>query len=95
MLNGMDIFLFALQTEVSFTQPLNVNIPVLHSITMAGWTISLHVARMKTGKFMVYYVHEVAMAVQATPPSHRARLAWLLMGALHMCESFFELLGER
>lgn len=30
---------------------------------------------METGKFMVYYVHEVAVAVS---PSHPAMLAWLV-----------------
>jgi hypothetical protein len=35
---------------------------------------------------MVYHVHEVAVAVQATPPLPRFRLACLLMGALHMRE---------
>lgn len=38
---------------------------------------------------MVYYVHEVAVAVgsvQATPPRRALRVACLLMGALHMRE---------
>lgn len=50
---------------------------------------------METGKFMVYYVHEVAVvvgSVQATPPLQldNVRLACAAdvgQGALHMCAS--------